>query len=191
VLFKYLVRSGKILNDPTTLMDLPRITRRLPRNIFTKREMRRLLKTCNLRSPRGYRDRVIFEILYATGVRRDELRNLQLFDVDTRKREVIVRQGKGGKDRIIPLAKKACAVIDRYIEKHRHKLLDPTKPDHGYLLINDWGRKLGKDFSTKLLRRYLKEARINKKNITTHSFRHNAEYRIMPSTSRICRAFGV
>ncbi len=184
VFFRFLLRGGNILSDPTNLMLFPRIPKRLPRDILTKREMRRLLAVCDLSTPHGYRDRVIFEILYATGVRRDELRNLMLHDVDTTKRELVVRLGKGAKDRVIPLAKKACEVIETYVSDHRRHLLDPIKPDKGYLLLNSYGTKLSKDFSTKFLRRYTSKAKIKKK-ITTHSFRHTMATHLLKNKASI------
>jgi site-specific recombinase XerD len=142
------------------------------------------LKACDLSTPHGYRDRVIFEILYATGIRRDELRNLKLYDVDTRKRELVVRCGKGAKDRVIPLAKKASEVIERYITDHRRKLLDPVKADEGYLVLNSYGAKLSKDFSTDFLRRYVKKVKIKKK-ITTHSLRHTMATHLLQNKASI------
>jgi integrase/recombinase XerD len=184
VFFRYLLRRGKILSDPTNLMLFPRIPKRLPRDILTKREMRKLLKVCDLSTPHGYRDRVIFEILYATGIRRDELRNLTLYDVDTQKRELVVRLGKGAKDRVIPLAKKAAEVIERYVTDHRRHLLDPVKPDQGYLLLNSYGTQLSRDFSTDFLRKYTKKTKITKK-ITTHSFRHTMATHLLKNKASI------
>jgi len=184
VFFRYLLRRGKILSDPTNLMLFPRMPKRLPRDILTKREMRRLLAACDLSTPHGYRDRVILEILYATGIRRNELRNLKLFDVDTTKRELVVRLGKGAKDRVIPLAKKAADVVERYVTDHRRHLLDPVKTDEGYLLLSSYGSKLSKDFSTAFLRKYTKKAKITKR-ITTHSFRHTMATHLLKNKASI------
>lgn len=184
VFFRYLLRSGRILSDPTNLMVFPRIPKRLPRDILTKREMRRLLASCDLTTPHGYRDRVIFEVLYATGIRRDEMRNLKLYDVDTQKRELMVRLGKGAKDRVIPIAKKACEVIERYVTDHRRHLLDPVRPDEGYLILSSYGVKLGRDFTTEFLRKYTRKAKIKKK-ITTHSFRHTMATHLLKNKASI------
>ncbi len=170
-LFRYLVRDGSILSDPTLGLKMPKLPKRLPTNVLTKREIKKLLAAPNTKTASGMRDRTIFEILYSTGIRKGELANLKLRDIDLSSRQITIRKGKGGKDRIVPLTKKATEVIDHYLRNYRSDLLAGAGKDPGHLILNDRGKKLGKHWATWTINRYLKKCKIKKK-VTTHTFRH-------------------
>ena len=110
--FTYLVMADKIMYNPTDGVNKPRLPKRIPRNILTEKEIKQLLKTPDLSTSEGYRDRTLIEILYSTGIRANEARNLKLNDVDLLNREMYIQEGKGGKERVVPFTK-ACG---RYIE---------------------------------------------------------------------------
>jgi len=168
-LFVYLVRDGKILSDPTTGLKLPKLPKRLPSVVLTKREIKKLLSSPDTTKPSGMRDRAVLEILYSTGIRKRELGNLKLYDVDLTNRQVTVREGKGKKDRILPLTKKAAEVVDVYVREHREALVNGKDPGHA--ILNDRGRKLGRKWTAWMLAKYVTAVKI-KKNVTTHTFRH-------------------
>ena len=171
VLFRYLVREGKMLSDPAANLSMPKLPRRLPRNILTKREVRRILAAPDTSTLRGFQARTAFEILYSTGIRRSELRNLKVYDLNLTSREMIIRHGKGGKDRIIPITKKASEVIERYIKDYRPRLLRENAADPEYLFLNDAGKQIGQCWIQRMVRKYAEACKI-KKHITTHTFRH-------------------
>ena len=182
--FRHLVQEEKILSDPTVKLTMPKLPRKLPREILTKREIRKLLTAPDTKTARGMRDRAVIELLYSTGVRRGELEDLALYDIDLAARQIIVREGKGKKDRILPVTKKAAEVIGRYLKDHRSKLIKPGQKDPGWLFLNDRGNHLSKHWPSWLLRKYLKQCRIKKK-VTTHTFRHTMATHLLQNKASI------
>ena len=120
----------------------------------------------------GYRDRVILEILYSCGIRKSELENIKLTDVDCRGGYLTVH-GKNRKDRVVPLGKIACEMIQNYIMAIRPDLPKGKYKSHDteYLFINQRANKLHHDQIRLIVAKYKNKAGI-KKNITPHSLRH-------------------
>ena len=117
----------------------------------------------------GLRDRAILETFYSTGMRRMELANLKLYDPDAERGTVIIRQGKGRKDRVIPIGERALAWIAKYLADARPRLL--TGSDDGTLFLNDLGQPYERRQLTNLVRRYLLASGIGKVG-GCHLFRH-------------------
>ncbi len=105
--FHFLCRRGYLLSDPASVLRLPRQDQTLPRLILTSREVLRILAAPDIGTPRGLRDKAILETIYSTGIRTRELAKLTPNDVDTDDRVLRVLQGKGGKDRHVPLTRPA------------------------------------------------------------------------------------
>lgn len=121
VFLRRLARQRLIPSDPGAEFELPRVPRRLPPNILSDAEVKRVFR-CSLAGEHGLRDRAIVETFYATGIRRMELANLDLSDVDFGRGLVLVRRGKGGKDRRVPIARRAMRCIERYLDdSHRRR----------------------------------------------------------------------
>ena len=122
-LFKWLCRQNLLLANPAADLDLPRAEKRLPRHVLTASEAERVL---GLPDPAdaglGLRDRAMLETLYSTGMRRMELLGLKLYDLDQERGTVFVRQGKGKKDRMIPLGERAFVWVRKYLEDARPTL---------------------------------------------------------------------
>jgi integrase/recombinase XerD len=121
-LFRRLTRDNFILHNPASELEMPRRERRLPVQAMTLPELSRLLCVPNLADPLGVRDRAILEVFYATGIRRAELAALELTDVGAERGTLTVRQGKGGKDRVVPLGARALGWIQRYLLETRPHL---------------------------------------------------------------------
>ncbi len=102
--FKWLTRQNVILSNPASELILPRLERRLP-VVMTVADVERVLALADTTEPLGLRDRAMMEVLYSTGVRRMELINLSIWDLDTDGGTVLVRQGKGRRDRVVPITK--------------------------------------------------------------------------------------
>jgi len=111
--FKYLARENLILYNPASELDLPRLRPRLPKHVLTAKEAAAVLSQPDVSTALGVRDRAILEVLYSTGIRRSEALHLQLFDLDAERGTVMVRQGKGNKDRMVPIGEQALAWVDR------------------------------------------------------------------------------
>lgn len=167
--FKWLSRQNHILYNPASELELPRMERRLPRFILSVREAEAVLAMPDLATPIGLRDRAILETLYSTGIRRMELINLHLTDVDADRGTVMVRQGKGKKDRMIPIGARAIAWIDKYHDDVRPDLA--CGADDGTLFITTLGEAFAPNRLTQLVRNYVDAANTGKKG-ACHLFRH-------------------
>jgi integrase/recombinase XerD len=167
--FAWLARENFILSNPASEMELPRVHRRLPKHVLTAEEVERILAQTALHGALGVRDRAILETFYATGIRRAELANLRLYDVDTRNGTLMVRQGKGQKDRMVPLGERAGRWIDRYVKEVRPDLV--MEPDEGWLFLHEFGEPFAKNRLGDLVRRYIETSGVEKQG-SCHLFRH-------------------
>lgn len=109
VWFRWIARQRFILHNPASELELPRLGHRLPKHVLSIHEVEQVLSQPDIRDPLGLRDRALLETLYSTGMRRLELANLKLYDLDTERGTVTIRQGKGNKDRVIPIGDRAAA----------------------------------------------------------------------------------
>lgn len=169
-LFKWLARGNHILYNPASDLELPRMERRLPRHILGVREVEAVLAMPDLATPIGLRDRAIMETLYSTGIRRMELINLHLTDIDAERGTVMVRQGKGKKDRMIPIGARALAWIGKYRDDVRPDLA--CGADDGTLFITTLGEAFAPNRMTQMVRNYV-EAADTGKHGSCHLFRHS------------------
>ncbi len=167
--FKWLTKENHILYNPASEMTLPKVHRRLPKHILTHGEVGRILNQTMLHGALGIRDRAIIETLYSTGIRRSELINLKLYDVDSRNGTLMVREGKGKKDRMVPLGNRACSWINKYTDEVRPGLV--VEPDEGWLFLHEYGETSHNNRLTDRVKRYIEQAGIGKPG-ACHIFRH-------------------
>ncbi len=120
--FRWLTRSAEIPANPAADLDLPRKIKRLPRTVLTIEEAERVMAGVELDTPVGLRDRAMLEMLYATGIRRHEIARLELGDIEPDRCVVLIREGKGGKDRMLPLGERALYWLGEYLERGRPAL---------------------------------------------------------------------
>jgi integrase/recombinase XerD len=169
-LFRLLLRRGVILHDPAARMELPREPKSLPKVILTAREAGKIIGAVKGNGPLALRDRAILETLYATGLRVTELANLQPTDIDLEDGVLRVRQGKGLRDRVIPLTLPAADAISRYLTQGRPKLLGRKPLRH--LFLSNTGAYLHRAIVGKIVDEWVKAAKV-KKHVTAHTFRHS------------------
>ena len=167
--FRALVRTEVIPTNPAELLEPPRVERRLPKGVLTAEEAEAVLAEPDVEHPQGLRDRVILELLYATGVRRQELIDLAVFDLDLAARTLTVRQGKGRKDRRVPVSERAVAWVAKYLEEARPRLAGARDP--GTLLLTNRGAPFSPARMTKLVRGHIEAAGVTKPG-ACHVFRH-------------------
>jgi integrase/recombinase XerD len=172
--FGWLHRRGEILHDPAERIPLPKEERRLPR-VLNESEMKRLIEAPDLSAAIGLRDRALMETLYATGVRHRECWKLEVYDVDWRARRLIVRRGKGGKDRVVPLTTNAAYWIERYLAEARGSLAagyvkkkSPPPPSPALWLART-GYRLSYPMIEQIIKGYARSLDL-KANV--HLFRH-------------------
>jgi integrase/recombinase XerD len=168
-LFRWLVRNNYAPANPAADLDFPRLGTQLPRNVLSVEEVEKVLAQPDLTTPYGVRDRAILETLYSTGVRRSELCSLKLYDVGFTRGTLMIRQGKGRKDRVVPIGQRAIAWIDRYVLAVRPQLVSP--PDEGFLFIAYHGQPFNADYLGHEVRRYVEASGIGKEG-ACHLFRH-------------------
>lgn len=166
--FKWLARENHILYNPAAELILPRTPRQLPKVLLSVVDVEHALNQPDVDTPWGLRDRTILETLYSTGIRRLELTRLSLYDVDLAAGTVMVRQGKGAKDRLIPIGARACAWIVRYVEEVRPQLA--VRSDELALFLTDYGEPFEKNRLSDLVKRYMRHAGIPQGSC--HAFRH-------------------
>jgi len=167
--FRYLARNNFILSNPASDLDLPRPPQRLPRNVLSVEDVEQVLAQADLTDPLGLRNRAIMETFYSTGIRRAELARLMLYDLEPRRGVLMVREGKGRKDRVVPIGERALAWIEKYLVEVRSSLI--TGPDPGYLFLNWFGEPIGEGWLTARMCRYVRDSKVSKQG-GCHLFRH-------------------
>lgn len=187
--FRWLTREHHIAANPAADLDLPRTTRQLPRVILSVAEVQGLLAQADPDSPelpaqhhaQALRDRALLEVLYATGLRRREMASAALYDADLSRGLLLVREGKGRRDRVVPLGRRALAWLRRYLDEGRPALVSGTaallEREAGRsaasqaLFVTDYGQPISPEWLATKVRRYLGFAGIDKPG-ATHLLRH-------------------
>lgn len=167
---RFLHERDFIVADPARDIQYAKTPKMLPRGILTPSEARRIIHAPDLKTVIGYRDRVILEVLYTSGIRKAELNNLTLADVDYYDGFLRIDNGKGQKDRIVPLGRIACRYLENYIKSVRPDLIKDPYNNHLFLSLR--GNRLSKNMVWELVKKYAKKAKI-KKNVHPHTFRHS------------------
>jgi integrase/recombinase XerD len=170
--FRWLTKHRHIGFDVSAELELPRVEQRLPKFILTAREAEQVLNMPDVTGPYGLRDRAMLELLYSTGVRRMELATVRVFDLDPERGTLVVRQGKGKKDRVVPIGARALAWVEKYLCEAR-PLLARKGEDSQVLFLTQSGVPFNADSLTVLVRRYVTAAKIGKTG-SCHLFRHTA-----------------
>ena len=168
--FKYLSKNNLVLYNPAADLEMPRIEKRLPRCVLSAPEAESVINVPDVTTPVGVRDRAILETFYSTGMRRMELSALKLFDVDAERGTVMVRQGKGKKDRKIPIGDRALLWLEKYLCDVRPSLV--AEPDCGTLFLTVKGGPIGGSWLSQMGRDYLAQSGVGKMG-ACHIFRHS------------------
>jgi len=166
---KFLYENDHVNDNPARGVQYAKQPKLLPRNVPSEGEVAKIIEQPNLNIPLGFRDRAILEVLYSSGIRKAELINLDLADVDYQQGTMIIRQGKGNKDRYVPVGQVACQFLEAYIH-HVRGLLLKGQPSPA-LFVSLQCRRISLSYLCYVIKKYVKKAGI-KKRITTHSFRH-------------------
>ena len=167
--FRWMTRQNLILHNPASELELPRLGRRLPKHVLTIQEAEQVLQQPDIHDPIGLRDRAILEVFYSTGIRRMEVMHLKLYDLDLERGTLLIRQGKGKKDRFVPIGERAIAWVQKYIREARPKLT--VEPDNGTLFLTSAGEEISRDHLTLMVRTYVLKAKTGKTG-ACHLFRH-------------------
>ena len=167
--FRWMVRQHHLLHNPAADLELPKKPQTLPKTILSIAQVESVLNQGDISSLLGIRNRALMELFYSSGIRRMELTALKLYDVDTERGTLMVRLGKGGKDRFIPLGTRACAWVDKYLHSVRSEIVSGY--DDQTLFLDDFGQPMTVRFLGDLVRRHLEAAGITTPG-ACHVFRH-------------------
>jgi integrase/recombinase XerD len=172
--FKWMTRQNHLLHNPASEIDLPRLGRVLPKDILSVQEVEKVLMHPNIEEPVGLRDRAILEVLYSSGIRRLEAVRLKLFDLHLDRGLLMIRQGKGKKDRYALIGERATAWLKKYIAEARPRFA--LEPDDLTVFLTVDGEAFGRDYLSLTVRQHVVAAlTVNGKpgkRGACHLFRH-------------------
>ena len=218
-LYQFRKKNGKPLDRPSTIAWWPsgssssgsrgkshplqsgqrtrtaEIEKRLPKHVLTAHEAEQSSRCPTWASPWVCATGPSSKTFYSTGMRRMELANLKLYDLDTERGTVMIRQGKGKKDRMIPIGERALAWVGKYLADARPKLVQ--EPDDGTLFLTNLGEAFTPNRLTQMVREYVDAANLGKKGVLPplpphHGHAHAGERRgcpLHPGDAGPCRAF--
>lgn len=167
--FKYLLIEGKIQGDPTTLLESPKIGRKLP-DVLTMEEIDTIIDAVDLEKPEGQRNKAMLETLYSCGLRVSELVNLKVTNLFFEQGFVKV-EGKSEKERLVPVSEKAVVEINKYLGGYR-KTLRISPESENVLFLNRRGKKLSRVMIFTIIKNLAQKVGMDKK-ISPHTFRHS------------------
>ncbi len=171
-LFRFLVTDGIVENDPTLNLESPKIRHSLP-SYLSVEDVERLLALPNLKSPLGVRDRALFDVLYSAGLRVSEVIGLKLGDIDFQM-GCIRCVGKGDKERLVPIGRKALEAVEKYVREARPQLLRSRRIQvpNAYIFVNRHGNRISRVGVWKIMAAYGQMLGLRKK-LTPHKLRHS------------------
>ncbi len=168
--FAFLEKTNIIFIDPAETIKEPKVQRNLPKRVLTKKEINKLLDQPNLGTLLGIRDRAIMEVFYSTGIRKEELCRLTIYDADLTEKMLRVNMGKGQKDRVVPMGKHAVRFLREYISRVRPHYTKKNRSIR-YLFVDRFGNSMGKQAVSVMVKKYGQSAKI-KIPVNPHLFRH-------------------
>jgi integrase/recombinase XerD len=181
--FTFLAQEGYLAGNPAKGLRLAREPDLLPKNILTPEEARKIIEAPDTQTLSGYRDRTLLEVLYATGLRKEELRNVNVADINLEEELLRVNKGKGGKDRVVPLSRIACQYLENYIKAVRPELAKGRPSEKLFISIRD-GLPLGRHGIDRLLAKYARKLRL-KKHVTCHLWRHSCATHLLKNNANL------
>ena len=167
--YKFLMLENIINDDPTELLESPKLGKKLPQ-VLSLDEINNILNVIDLSLPEGQRNRAIIETLYSCGLRVSELINLKLSNIFWEE-EYIKVEGKGNKQRLVPISKIAMKEIKSYFIDERNSL-DIKKGNEDFVFLNRRGAKLSRQMIFIMVNKFAADAGVVK-NISPHTFRHS------------------
>lgn len=167
--FRYLLMEERITNDPTTLLESPKVGRKLP-DVLSIDEIDMLIDSVEVTKPEGQRNRAMLETLYSCGLRVSELVNLKVTNLHFEQGYVKV-EGKSDKERLVPISKNAMDEISTYLQGYR-KTLSISKESENVLFLNRRGKKLSRVMIFTIIKNLAEKVGLGKR-ISPHTFRHS------------------
>lgn len=180
--FRFLKHGGYLTRNPAEAFEYAREPRTLPRNVLTPREASKIIDSVDTTTALGYRDRTILEVFYATGIRRTELRNLTVANVNLEEELLRINGGKGGHDRVVPLSAVACKFLETYIKGIRPQLASGKSTDRLFLSFR--GNPIDAHTICDIAKKYARLAKV-KKHVTPHVWRHTCATHLVKNNANL------
>jgi integrase/recombinase XerD len=180
--FSWLLSEQQIAYNPASTLQLPKQPQRLPRGVLTKAEARRLIEATPAVKPRDIRDRAILETLYATGIRRAELITLTIYDADLQTATLRI-EGKGRRERVVPLTQSAIAALKLYLEEARAVFVREAGQVRLFVSTRSGGPLDDADIM-RIVRKAADRAGI-RKHVTPHTLRHTCATHLLKGRADI------
>lgn len=181
--FEYLEEKNIIFINPMEYIREPQKDKRLPRDILTVKEMQKILDQPNLGLRTGIRDRTVLELFYSTGIRLGELCSLTIYDADLQGGMLRINQGKGRKDRVVPMGRHAVRFLREYIAKVRPHFTRRNRKSR-HLFVNFQGEPLSHQVVGIMIRGCARAAGLRKK-VSAHTFRHTFATQLVKNGAEI------
>lgn len=182
-LFAFLHAEGLLAHNPAAVLRLAREPDPLPKNVLTPQEARKIVEAPDTATLDGYRDRAILEVLYSTGIRKKEILALTVDDVSLDDEVAIIRNGKGGKDRVVPLSRHACRFLETYLKSIRPEMLRGLQTRTLFVSTRQ-GYTLGTHSLGTLIDKYARQAGIKRK-VTPHLWRHTCATHLLKNNANL------
>lgn len=170
--FRWLGREHAAAREALAQCELPKAPRTLPRALLSPKEILRLLQQPDVETAVGLRDRAVLELFYGVGLRRAELLGLAIDDLDCERMQLMIREGKGGRDRIVPVGAQAMQWLEQYLHQARPRFVDESRDDDQRLFIGRRGKTLSPNWMSGLVNGYLRKIRPGKPG-ACHLLRHS------------------
>ena len=181
--FAFLTSEGYLAHNPAQGLRLSKEPDALPKNVLTPDEARKIIEAPDTHTLSGYRDRTLLEVLYATGIRKAELRSLTVADVNLEEELLRVNRGKGKKDRVVPLSSVACQFLENYIKAIRPELLKGRETDKLFISTRN-GLPIGVHGIKQIINRYVRRLNL-KKHVTCHLWRHSCATHLLKNNANL------
>ncbi|MFC1499187.1 site-specific tyrosine recombinase XerC [Verrucomicrobiota bacterium] len=181
--FSWLCRERVLEANPASELVLPKSGKRLPDHALSIKEVEAVISIPDINDPLGIRDRAILEIFYSSALRRRELVRLKVGDLDRDRSTLHIRLGKGYKDRIVPVGRRAMIWLNKYLQDIRPLLL--IDPQEQSLFLSSYGNAFNPDYLSRMIKRFIERAEVSTKGgchllrhtCATHMFEGGADIR--------------
>jgi integrase/recombinase XerD len=158
--FSWITKQNLIPANPASELEMPRQEKRLPREALGIQQIAAVINIPDIGDPLGRRDRAMLELLYSAGLRRSELARLEIHDLNRERQTLHIRQGKGHKDRVVPVGSRALLWLERYLDEVRPRLA--LNANQRALFLTSYGEPFNPDVLSRMVSKWIKQADIGR-----------------------------
>ncbi len=168
----FLFKKEILSTNYSHFIDMPRTQTVFIRDTISEADIQTMINLPTQNNPRRIRNKALLEVLYSTGIRNSELRDLKIQDINFKENQLIIRHGKGDKPRMLPIGQKATNAIEYYLFMARRQLLKDVESDYVFISCQNQGKQLSRWQIPSIIQSIAKEAGLTQ-YVTTHMLRHS------------------